>query len=559
MCRTVWVMCVLFVSMGAISWSQGETASQAEREMTFKKQYLNLPVKQGSKKCRMSITIDGKIVREFTIKLADSKPDFWVFLDLSEFKGKKATLKIDLADKKNPLSEAPKGLDMIYQGDEIRDAETFYKEKNRQQFHFSSQRGWNNDSNGLVYHKGEYHLYYQHNPYGWAWGNMHWAHAVSTDMVHWKELPIAIYPHQFGDWVFSGSAVVDKDNTAGFKTGKEDVIVAAYTSTGRGEAIAYSNDLGRTFTDYSGNPVVKHKGRDPKVIWYEPGKHWVMALYSTIDKKRTIAFYTSDNLKDWTYQSNVPGFFECPEIFELPVDGDKSNAKWVIYAANGEYMIGAFDGKTFTSDGDKIPFNYGNCFYASQTFNNIPDEDGRRIQIAWGRIKTPGMPFNQCMLFPVNLTLRTTKAGIRMCAKPIKEIGTIHGQKFSQRKIVLGPDKNPLAALSGELFHIKTKITVGSAKQFGFVIRGTEVLCDMDKGQLSCGDKTAPLTAIDGKLYLELVIDRNSIEIYANGGEIYMPIGGILPAENKTLSMFSREGQTKIDSLRVWKLKSIWR
>jgi sucrose-6-phosphate hydrolase SacC (GH32 family) len=145
-----------------------------------------------------------------------------------------------------------------------------------------------------------------------------------------------------------------------------------------------------------------------------------------------------------------------------------------------------------------------------------------------------------------------------MCAEPIREISTIHGQKISQRKIVLGPDKNPLSKLSGELFHIKAQITVGTAKRFGFVIRGTEVLCDMDKGQLSCGDKTAPLTAIDGKLYLELVVDRNSIEIYANGGEVYMPMGGILPAENKTLSMFSRDGLTNIDSLEVWKLKSIW-
>ena len=145
----------------------------------------------------------------------------------------------------------------VVSSDTIQGAEDLYREKHRPQFHFSSRRGWNNDSNGLVFYQGEYHLYYQHNPYGWNWGNMHWGHAVSTDLVHWQELPIALYPRQFGDWCFSGSAVVDADNTGGFKAGEQDVIVAAYTSTGRGECIAYSNDQGRTFTDYPGNPVVK--------------------------------------------------------------------------------------------------------------------------------------------------------------------------------------------------------------------------------------------------------------------------------------------------------------
>ena len=164
-----------------------------------------------------------------------------------------------------------------------------YQEKYRPQFHFSPRIGWNNDPNGLVFYKGEWHLYFQHNPYGWNWGNMHWGHAVSTDLVHWTQLPIAIYPFKYGDWVFSGGAVVDEDNTAGFKSGAEEVIVASYTSTGRGEAIAYSNDRGRTFTDYAGNPVVKHQGRDPKIIWYGPGKHWVMAVYDEEGRRRTEA------------------------------------------------------------------------------------------------------------------------------------------------------------------------------------------------------------------------------------------------------------------------------
>ncbi|MBN1124530.1 MAG: GH32 C-terminal domain-containing protein [Sedimentisphaerales bacterium] len=540
------------INIDHIMQSNTKMAEERSRQMRFTKQYLNLPVKTGAPKRRMEVIIDGQTVREFEIELADEEPDFWVFLDLTPFQGKSATLQV------NTLASKSKALKQIHQADTITGTENLYQEKNRQQFHFSSRRGWNNDSNGLIYYKGEYHLYYQHNPYGWAWGNMHWGHAVSTDLVHWKELPIAIYPHQFGDWVYSGSAVLDKDNTAGFKINAEDVIVAAYTSTGRGEAIAYSNDRGRTFTDYSGNPVVRHRGRDPKVIWYKPGKHWVMALYSEIDGKRTIAFHTSPDLKDWKYQSHIDGFFECPEIFDLPIDDDRDNTRWVLYAADGNYLLGDFDGKTFTPDGPKRQFQYGNCFYASQTYNNIPESDGRRIQIAWGRIDTPGMPFNQCMLFPVELTLRTTDEGVRMFAEPVREIETIYDSKHTWNKISVQAGERILSELSGDLFHIKASFLVEDAKEFGFIIRGMKVSYDVENAELSCLDKKAPLKPIEGKTQLELLIDRNSIEIFANVGRIYMPIGGILPEEDKTVKLFSSSTAIRVESLEIWQLLSVW-
>ncbi|MBP8953815.1 MAG: DUF4980 domain-containing protein, partial [Armatimonadetes bacterium] len=171
--------------------------------MTFERRYLNLPVRNGAPKQRVSLTIDGTVVREFEIELAEGEPDFWVFLDLAPFQGNTGTLR--LLDK--PRDSA--GLDAVTQDDEIRGAEDLYRERYRPQFHFTSRRGWNNDPNGLVYFDGEYHLFYQHNPYGWGWGNMHWGHAVSPDLVHWREVGIAIYPHNYGDWVFSGSAAID--------------------------------------------------------------------------------------------------------------------------------------------------------------------------------------------------------------------------------------------------------------------------------------------------------------------------------------------------------------
>ena len=218
----------------------------------------------------MHFIIDGKIVREFKVSLAIGDPDFWVFLDVSEFKGKKATLQIK---KEN------EAFDKIYQADSYPGEENIYKERLRPQFHFSTRRGWNNDPNGLVYHDGEYHLFYQHNPFGWIYGpdaNKAWGHAISKDLIHWKELPDAIHPDNLGG-IYSGSAVVDKLNTTGFQSGDDKPIVCIYTSAGGKtpwskdkpftQSIAYSNDKGRTFTKYKGNPVQFLLEQDFPYIW----------------------------------------------------------------------------------------------------------------------------------------------------------------------------------------------------------------------------------------------------------------------------------------------------
>ena len=307
---------ILLVLCASIGFSGLRAApTPAARELVLDKRFLNLPVRHRAPKQRVKLLVEGQVAREFEIELALGEPDFWVFLDLAPFQGKRALLQADAL----PADSA--ALSAIELSDQIKGAENLYHEALRPQFHFSSRRGWNNDPNGLVYYQGEYHLFYQHNPYGWDWGSMHWGHAVSPDMVHWQELPIALYPRQFGDWVFSGSAVVDRANTAGFQTGKEAPLVAAFTSTGRGECIVFSNDRGRTWTEFSGNPVVRHQGRDPRLLWHRPTKRWVMAVYDELDGKRWIAFYTSPDLKQWKFESRIEGFYECPDLFELPVNG----------------------------------------------------------------------------------------------------------------------------------------------------------------------------------------------------------------------------------------------
>lgn len=522
------------------------------KEFVVEKRYLNLPVRTGADKQRMRIVVEGRAVREFEIELAEQKPDFWVFVDLSPFTGKKAVVEAD------GLPRTSHGFDLISQADEIYGTQNLYREPLRPQFHFTSRRGWNNDSNGLVFYKGEWHLYYQHNPYGVQWGNMHWGHAVSEDLVHWRELPIALYPQQFGDWCFSGSAVVDVNDTGRFRTGDEPAIVVAYTSTGRGECIAYSNDRGRTFAEFDGNPVVRHDGRDPKVIWYEPGRHWVMALYDETDGKRAIAFYTSRDLRAWEFASRIEGFFECPEIFELAVEGGSGERRWVLYAADGDYMIGAFDGRVFTPESGKHRFSYGNCFYASQTYSDVPAADGRRVQIAWGRVEAPGMPFNQMMLFPVELTLRKTGEGLRMFAKPVREIEQLREARLAWNDVTVSADSDPVGAVEGELLHVRATLRPQGATKCGLVVHGTEIAWDATTGNLSCLDKTASLSPTDGTLRLELLVDRTSIEIFANEGQVYMPMAVAGPQGNKSLQVLATGGPVKVESLEVHRLRSAW-
>ncbi|MHC4750080.1 MAG: glycoside hydrolase family 32 protein [Planctomycetota bacterium] len=542
---------------------QAEVITSKSREFPLQKKYLNFPVKNGAKKHLISLIIDDEVVQEFEIGLAPEEPDFWMFADVGAFRGKKAILRVD---KYDPTKS--KGFDSIYQAYTFIGAKNLYRERLRPQFHFTSRRGWNNDSNGMVYYDGEYHLFYQHNPYGWRWGNMTWGHAVSKDMIHWTELGDAIHPDHLGT-IFSGSAVIDINNTAGFQTGDEKVIVCIYTSAGGTnpmskdqpftQSIAYSNDRGRTWKKYENNPVLGHiqgGNRDPKVIWHKPTDQWAMALY--LDDN-TMGFFTSKDLKSWEFHSKIKCFHECPELFALPVDGDENNSKWILYGGSGDYLIGNFDGRQFNSEAGPVRFHYGNCFYASQTFNNIPSEDGRRIQIAWGRVEMPKMPFNQMMLFPVTLTLRTTEEGPRMFAQPIHEIEKLHKRKLHWENKILKPEENLLSDLSGELFHIRAEFQVDEAQETGFTIRDIPVVYNVRKQELSCQGKTATLKPVDDKIRLELLVDRTSIEIFGNDGRIYMPIGVILADNPKSLEIFTKGGNTTVKFLEIYELNSVWR
>lgn len=536
--------------------------SEKTRAIEVQHRYLNLPVKNDAPKKWVRLLEGDTLLREFEIELAPGEPDFWVFLDLTPFMGKTLTLWADEIEHDN------KGFEAIEQAEEIRGGETMYREQYRPQFHFSSKRGWNNDPNGLVYYKGEYHLFYQHNPYGWNWGNMTWGHAVSKDLVHWEELGDALHPDGLGT-IFSGSAVVDEQNTAGFQQGDEKTLVAAYTYAGDTnrwsegqkftQAIAFSNDRGRTWTKYEGNPVLGHivgGNRDPKLIWHEPSKHWVMVLY--LDEHR-MGIFTSTDLKSWERQSELESFYECPELFQLPVDDNSDTRKWILYGASGEYFTGEFDGRTYTPDGDALPFNYGNCFYASQTFSDIPPEDGRRIQIAWGRTGHPDMPFNQMMNFPVELSLRTTDAGPRLFAWPVHEIASLHQKEHVFPVMELADTSRTLENIAGGLYDITAVFEMGSAEESGIMVCGLPITFYAKAGELRCGDKTAPLKPDSGAIHLRLLVDRLSVEIFANEGRVYMPMSHIQEETDTGLEVFAKGGTATFSSLTVHELASAWK
>lgn len=451
-----------------------------------------------------------------------------------------------------------------------------YREVYRPQFHFTAKKDWLNDPVGLVYYKGEYHLCFDHTalPGQVNRGNMVWGHAVSSDMVRWKQLPNAIEPDHLGV-IASGSAVVDWDNTAGFQSGKEAAMVNIFTSAGNQpiigkspsagkqftQSIAYSNDRGRTWRKYEKNPVLGHirgNNRDPKVIWHTSTKNWVMALF--LDEN-DYALFVSRNLRAWSHLCNVTvrGVSECPDLVELPVDGDPKNTRWVFWGGNGKYIIGVFDGCSFRRESEVLQSDWGSNFYAAQTWSDIPESDGRRLQIAWmSGGKYPGMPFSQQMSFPCEVTLATTPEGIRLYRRPIREIENIHQKKHSWNDRILQRGGNLLSQIRGELFHIVTEVEPGNATEFGFILRGERIRYNPARSTLSCLGKAVSLGTVQGKIELEILLDRSSLEIFGNKGRISMSFCFLPNPSNRDLEIYCCGGEIEIVSLRVYELHSIW-
>ncbi len=453
-----------------------------------------------------------------------------------------------------------------------------FDELYRPQFHFTPEKNWQSDPNGLVFYAGEYHMFYQYNPNGNDWGYMHWGHAVSTDLVHWEYLPVAINPDENSMdkercTAFSGSAIVDEKNLLGKQAGQEKTLVAFYTSQSCGQRIAYSTDKGRTWVKYEGNPIIPFNdddALDPKVFWHEESQKWVMVLYrrnSSDVKSRGISIYNSVDLIHWTWKSHISGFTGNPDLIKLNVTNRPEESKWVLFQGNGIYVIGDFDGETFTPETGLIKSDFGTNYFATQTWSNISKKDGRTIQIAWMKGgKYPGMPFNGQMSFPCELSLTKFSFGYKLVRNPVREIAKLHGKHYTwkNKNLIPGINENIVKSVKDDCLHIIGEFDLKSADGFGFMIRnsrknpGTEILYNVKRGALSVLNSTMPIVPIDNKISLEILVDRTSIEIFANGGQSVVSNCFNPDEDSNELVLVTTGGELGVDKLDIYKMNSIY-
>ncbi|MCK5803445.1 MAG: glycoside hydrolase family 32 protein [Lentisphaeria bacterium] len=528
---------------------------------------LILPVRNGAAKVVLQLQRDGRMVREFNIELAERDPDWHAFYDVSEFRGE--TLELVAPAGLSPALEA--SLETSVQiSDELPVGDNLYGETHRPQFHLTPRRGWNNDPNGMVHVDGTWHLFYQQNPFGLGWGNMHWGHWVSDDLAHWRERPTALFQKSLKDMAYSGGGMIDHGNTAGFGADGDSPLVVSFTSTGRGECLAYSLDGGETLVEHSENPVLAHKGRDPRIVRYEPQDKWVMVVYDELENGTPrYAFHESRDLKNWSCLSAIGNWYECPEFFELPLDGDESNRKWVLHGglrrgtANGQheivrsvYMVGTFDGTTFTPETGRVPGHCGPSFYAAQRFSDAPD--GRMIMMGWLQGTTyPGMPFSQGMTVPLELTLRSTADGPRLCFYPVRELDALRTESLLVDEPSNEEASALLAAWDAELLDLELTIEPADTP-VRLSVRGLEITYDPASEELTCGNTRTRTPLEDGLLQLRLLVDRCVVELFASHGRTAFSLGGAVMRRPLDGLMLELQPAARVHTLKIAEMNAIW-
>jgi fructan beta-fructosidase len=472
-------------------------------------------------------------------------------------------------------------------GTEENKTESEFNEPFRPQFHFTPPSNWMNDPNGMVYWEGEYHLFYQYHPDGNTWGPMHWGHAISEDLVHWEHQPIALFPDEHGT-IFSGSAVADSENTSGLGTKENPPLVAFFTyhdadgeEAGRDDfqtqGIAFSTDKGRSWTKYEGNPVLKNPGikdfRDPKVAWIKD--QWIMSL-AVKDK---ISFYSSPNLLEWTHESDFApdwaaygGVWECPDLFPLPTaDGEE---KWVLFVSINpggpqggsatQYFIGDFDGKNFTTETTEVKWlDWGADNYAGVTWSNVPETDGRKIFIGWMSNwqyaqEVPTENWRSAMTIPRSLRLFSDGEGYSLASRPVKELDKLQ----SETSNISGTETeltHELVELEFEITEEDFRIEFQNEENERLILEKTGEFVVLDRGLSGitnfkadfANTQTAPIGNIQAK-NLRIFIDRSSIEVFINEGELVLT-SLIFPT-----SHYSKIQMHGLGSGKARHLKSIW-
>jgi len=490
--------------------------------------------------------------------------------------------------------------------------QSLYQEFHRPQFHFTPESKWMNDPNGLYYHKGKYHLFYQYFPDSIVWGPMHWGHAESNDLLHWKHLPIALFPDSLG-YIFSGGAIVDKNNTSKLGTNDNPPIIATFThhdiagekaktNDFQKQSIAYSLDGGYEWIKYAGNPVIPNTQkikdfRDPKVVWHEPSQKWILVL-AAYDR---VKFYASANLIDWEFLSDfgVEGdkrLWECPDLFPMKVEGT-NEYKWVLIVSIQKnapndgtatsYFVGHFDGTVFKSEVENQEWlDWGTDNYAFVTWNNVPKDDGRILGIGWmsnwqyAQI-VPTENWRSAMTLPRELTLVKSKSKYSLHGLPIREFQTLRGASTALNQLEIIGEKVLEGSFSAS--QVELDITVNlkktTANSFGIKLQnelGENILIKFDKreGKMFV-DRTnsrkhkfsedffknihsAPIAFEKEKMNIRLIIDAASVEIFINNGELSFTSIFFPSKEFSTISLFANNGTFNIINAEIHPLKSIW-
>ncbi len=561
--------------------------------------FLLMPVQESNDDATVNVLVDGKVDKTLYVKLAKSKVDYFVPFALEQYRGHDVVLNILTSQSRSDIREVKD--DVCWSNFSISDTfDVSNREKYRPAFHHTPQYGWMNDPNGMFYKDGVWHLYYQWNPYGSKWQNMTWGHSTSTDLVDWQHQPTAIEPNGLGS-VFSGSAVVDHGNTAGFGN---DAVVALYTSAGASQvqSLAWSEDGGETFNIYSGNPVItlESEARDPNMFWNEATGEWTLLLAHALEHEMLI--FTSPDLKNWTLRSafgkalgSQDGVWECPDLFELPVDGIDGK-KWVLLCninpggpfggSATQYFVGDFDGTTFTpdkaSDGT-VPtkwLDFGKDHYATVSWSDAPD--GRRTAIGWMSnwqyaADVPTMQYRSANTLPREIGLFKGDDGqIYASSVPSSEIDAIRGRLFKKTSGNIGEDYKKYALprdndgiceilldvnarkatsvdieLSNELGEKVVMVYDASARTFSFDRRKSGVT---DFSEHFPAVTVAPTFEKNGKISLRIFIDRSSIEIFGNNGHFAMT-NLVFPGKPYSmLSLKSNGGNAKIGSLQIYSI-----
>ena len=452
-----------------------------------------------------------------------------------------------------------------------------------------------NDPNGLVFYKGEYHLFYQHNPFGDVWGHMSWGHAVSRDLIQWKHLPVALHEEN-GVMIFSGSAVVDWKNTSGFSKDNAPPLIAIYTGhseVDQNQNLAYSTDNGRTWTKYEGNPILSigaRDFRDPKVFWHEPTGQWIMV--TALSDQQKVRFDSSPDLKHWAHLSDfgpqgaVDGLWECPDLFLLPVEGQPELNKWVLKVdvlkgTGAQYFIGDFDGTRFSSEStdDRIlKVDFGDDFYAAQSWSDVPDQ--RRIWIGWLNNwhyanEIPTSSWRGLFSIPRELRLRSFPEGLRLVQEPIKELIGLRQSLY--QAIDTNIDQVISQTTKLEMDHsleLQVEFTLGRANEFGIKVctgEGEETVIGYDaqaqqifldrrqSGENAFSDRfaavhRASLLPKQGKISMHIFMDSCSVEVFANDGKIVISDLIFPHSQNIHLKFYAHNGDVHLNKVEIWKL-----